>query len=196
MTQTLYVTKRDGLREPLDLDKIHRVIDWAAERLQNVSVSQVELRSHIQFYDGIKTADIHETIIKAAADLISKETPDYQYMAARLAVFHLRKKAYGQFEPPKLYDHVVKMVEEKRYVDPLDQVLNESMGSQEDEPEILLTDLLKTIQAAKTDERIKAIVLDLSSFGSGSIFNTEPAGNISKRSSLDAAQKSSDAGPR
>lgn len=115
MTQTLYVTKRDGQREPLDLDKIHRVIDWAAEGLQNVSVSQVELRSHIQFYDGIKTADIHETIIKAAADLISKETPDYQYMAARLAVFHLRKKAYGQFEPPKLYDHVVKMVEEKRY---------------------------------------------------------------------------------
>lgn len=115
MNQPLHVTKRDGNREPLDLDKIHRVIDWAAEGLQNVSVSQVELRSHIQFYDGIKTEDIHETIIKAAADLISKETPDYQYMAARLAVFHLRKKAYGQFEPPKLYDHVVWMVEHKRY---------------------------------------------------------------------------------
>lgn len=115
MTQPLYVTKRDGQREALDLDKIHRVIDWAAEGLSNVSVSQVELRSHIQFYDGIKTSDIHETIIKAAADLISKETPDYQYMAARLAIFHLRKKAYGQFEPPKLYDHVVKMVETKRY---------------------------------------------------------------------------------
>ena len=115
MTQPLYVTKRDGQRETLDLDKIHRVIDWAAEGLSNVSVSQVELRSHIQFYDGIKTSDIHETIIKAAADLISKETPDYQYMAARLAIFHLRKKAYGQFEPPKLYDHVVKMVESKRY---------------------------------------------------------------------------------
>lgn len=115
MNQPLHVTKRDGNREPLDLDKIHRVIDWAAEGLQNVSVSQVELRSHIQFYDGIKTEDIHETIIKAAADLISKETPDYQYMAARLAVFHLRKKAYGQFEPPKLYDHVVRMVESHRY---------------------------------------------------------------------------------
>lgn len=115
MNQPLHVTKRDGNREPLDLDKIHRVIDWAAEGLQNVSVSQVELRSHIQFYDGIKTEDIHETIIKASADLISKETPDYQYMAARLAVFHLRKKAYGQFEPPKLYDHVVKMVENNRY---------------------------------------------------------------------------------
>ncbi len=115
MTQPLFVTKRDGGREPLDLDKIHRVITWAAEGLQNVSVSQVELRSHIQFYDGIKTEDIHETIIKAAADLISKETPDYQYMAARLAVFHLRKKAYGQYEPPKLYAHVVKMVEDHRY---------------------------------------------------------------------------------
>ncbi|SEA99296.1 class 1a ribonucleoside-diphosphate reductase subunit alpha [Alkalimonas amylolytica] len=112
---TLYVTKRDGGREPLDLDKIHRVITWAAEGLQSVSVSQVELKSHIQFYDGIKTEDIHETIIKAAADLISKNTPDYQYLAARLAVFHLRKKAYGRFEPPALYDHVVRMVESSRY---------------------------------------------------------------------------------
>uniref|UniRef100_UPI0040477A4D class 1a ribonucleoside-diphosphate reductase subunit alpha n=1 Tax=Rheinheimera sp. TaxID=1869214 RepID=UPI0040477A4D len=115
MTQALFVTKRDGRREPLDLDKIHRVITWAAEGLSNVSVSQVELKSHIQFYDGIKSEDIHETIIKAAADLISKDSPDYQYLAARLAVFHLRKKAYGQFEPPHLYDQVVKMVEAKRY---------------------------------------------------------------------------------
>jgi ribonucleoside-diphosphate reductase alpha chain len=115
MTQSLYVSKRDGRREPLDLDKIHRVIDWAAEGLSNVSVSQVELKSHIQFYDGIKTEDIHETIIKSAADLISKDSPDYQYLAARLAVFHLRKKAYGQFEPPALYNHVLKMVDSKRY---------------------------------------------------------------------------------
>ncbi|WNO61103.1 class 1a ribonucleoside-diphosphate reductase subunit alpha [Rheinheimera sp. MMS21-TC3] len=115
MTQSLYVSKRDGRREPLDLDKIHRVIDWAAEGLSNVSVSQVELKSHIQFYDGIKTEDIHETIIKSAADLICKDSPDYQYLAARLAVFHLRKKAYGQFEPPALYSHVVKMVKNNRY---------------------------------------------------------------------------------
>ncbi|EIC84940.1 class 1a ribonucleoside-diphosphate reductase subunit alpha [Serratia sp. M24T3] len=115
MNQSLLVTKRDGRKERIDLDKIHRVIDWAAEGLQNVSVSQVELRSHIQFYDGIKTADIHETIIKAAADLISKDAPDYQYLAARLAIFHLRKKAYGQFEPPALFDHVSKMVEMGKY---------------------------------------------------------------------------------
>ncbi|UVK77659.1 MAG: ribonucleoside-diphosphate reductase 1 subunit alpha [Sodalis sp. Fse] len=115
MNQSLLVTKRDGRKETINLDKIHRVINWAAECLENISVSQVELRSHIQFYDGIKTADIHETIIKAAADLISREAPDYQYLAARLAVFHLRKKAYGQFEPPKLYDHVSRLVEIGKY---------------------------------------------------------------------------------
>lgn len=71
MNQSLLVTKRDGTTERINLDKIHRVLDWAAEGLNNVSISRVELRSHIQFYDGIKTADIHETIIKAAADLIS-----------------------------------------------------------------------------------------------------------------------------
>ena len=97
MNQSLLVTKRDGSTERINLDKIHRVLDWAAEGLNNVSISQVELRSHIQFYDGIKTSDIHETIIKAAADLISREAPDYQYLAARLAIFHLRKKAYGEF---------------------------------------------------------------------------------------------------
>ncbi len=115
MTNNLFVTKRDGQKEHIDLEKIHRVIDWAAAGLDDVSVSQVELKSHIQFYDGIKTEDIHETIIKAAADLISEETPDYQYLAARLSIFHLRKKAFGQFEPPKLYEHVVNMVEEGKY---------------------------------------------------------------------------------
>ena len=115
MNNNLFVTKRNGEKEPIDLEKIHRVITWAAEGLDDVSVSQVELKSHIQFYDGIKTEDIHETIIKAAADLISEQSPDYQFLAARLAIFHLRKKAYGQFEPPKLYDHVVSMVETSKY---------------------------------------------------------------------------------
>ncbi|WP_417348728.1 class 1a ribonucleoside-diphosphate reductase subunit alpha [Ferrimonas sp.] len=115
MTKSLLITKRSGKQEPLDLDKIHRVIYWAAQDLNNVSVSQVELASHIHFFDGMTTEAIHETIIKAAADLISEETPDYQYLAARLAVFHLRKKAYGHFEPPHLYDHVTKMVETGKY---------------------------------------------------------------------------------
>ncbi len=115
MNKNILVTKRDGGKEQLDLEKIHKVITWAAEGLNNVSVSEVELKSHIQFYDGIKTTDIHETLIKSAADLISEQTPDYQYLAARLAIFHLRKKAFGEFEPPRLFEHVVKLVEMKKY---------------------------------------------------------------------------------
>ena len=115
MNNNLYVTKRNGEKEAIELDKIHKVITWAAEGLNNVSVSQVELKAQIQFYDGIKTGEIHETLIKSAADLISTDAPDYQYLAARLAIFHLRKKAYGQFEPPKLFDHVKKMVEQGKY---------------------------------------------------------------------------------
>ena len=115
MNSTMTVTKRCGDRENIDLEKIHRVITWAAKGLKNVSVSEVELRSHLQFFDGIPTEAIHETIIKAAADLISPESPDYQFLAARLAVFHLRKKAFGQFEPPALYTHVTKLVELGKY---------------------------------------------------------------------------------
>ncbi|AAM67739.1 class 1a ribonucleoside-diphosphate reductase subunit alpha [Buchnera aphidicola] len=115
MKNSLFVTKRNGKKEKINLDKIHKVLNWAAKGLENISVSQVELRSRIQFYNNISTVNIHETIIKAAADLISENTPDYQYMAARLAIFHLRKKAYGQFEPPNLYYHVKKMVQLGKY---------------------------------------------------------------------------------
>ena len=115
MQQDLMVTKRDGRKEPIDLEKIHKVLMWAATGLDTVSVSQVELSSHLQFFEGISTTDIHETLIKSAADLISEEAPDYQYLAARLSVFHLRKKAFGSFEPPHLRDHVQKMVDQKRY---------------------------------------------------------------------------------
>ncbi len=115
MNTQLRVSKRDGRQESLDLDKIHKVITWAAEGLDKVSVSEVELKAHLQFYDGIPTSEIHETLIKAAADLISEQAPDYQYLAARLNIFHLRKKAYGRFEPPALFDQVASMVESGRY---------------------------------------------------------------------------------
>ncbi|QCI17011.1 ribonucleoside-diphosphate reductase subunit alpha [Buchnera aphidicola (Aphis helianthi)] len=115
MKNSLFVTKRNGTQEKINLDKIHKVLNWAAKGLEDISVSQVELRSRIQFYNNITTINIHETIIKAAADLISQDTPDYQYLAARLAIFHLRKKAYGQFEPPVLYNHVKKLVNLGKY---------------------------------------------------------------------------------
>ena len=107
--QEILVTKRNGSKEAIDLEKIHRVVHWASQDLDNISVSQVEINAQLAFFDGIKTSDIHETMIKSAADLISMESPDYQYLAARLAIFHLRKKAYKSFTPPSLIEHVEKL---------------------------------------------------------------------------------------
>lgn len=109
------VVKRNGAKEAVDLDKIHRVVTWAANGLKNVSVSEVEIRASIQFGEGIETSDIHETLIKSAADLISEDAPDYQYLAARLAIFHLRKKAFGQYEPPAFYDHIRSVTDKGKY---------------------------------------------------------------------------------
>lgn len=106
MPEYIKVIKRNGKKEPIDMEKIHKVVTWAAKGLDDVSISQVEINAKLAFFDGIKTADIHETIIKSAADLISKEYPDYQYLAARLAVFHLRKKAFKRFEPPTLLEQI------------------------------------------------------------------------------------------
>ena len=109
--QEILVTKRNGSKESIDLEKIHRVVHWASQDLENISVSQVEINAQLAFFDGIKTADIHETIIKSAADLISTDVPDYQYLAARLAIFHLRKKAFKTFTPPPLIEHVKKLTD-------------------------------------------------------------------------------------
>ncbi|SMN14973.1 Ribonucleotide reductase of class Ia (aerobic), alpha subunit [uncultured Candidatus Thioglobus sp.] len=111
MNQNIKVTKRNGQQEPIDMEKIHRVVHWASQDLKGVSVSQVEINAQLAFFDGIKTEDIHETIIKSAADLISTDSPDYQYLAARLAIFHLRKKAFKSFTPPALFEHVAKFTD-------------------------------------------------------------------------------------
>jgi len=113
-SEMIKVTKRDGRLESLDVEKIHRVVAWAAEGL-DVSPSEVELKAQIQLYNGIRTEDIHATLIKSAADLISLENPDYQYMAARLAVFNIRKIAYGEYTPPRLYTHIHSMIEKGIY---------------------------------------------------------------------------------
>ncbi len=115
MTEDIKVTKRNGKQESIDMEKIHRVVHWASQDLEGVSVSQVEISAQLTFFDGIKTEDIHETIIKSAADLISTEAPDYQYLAARLAIFHLRKKAFKQFTPPSLFNQITKYTERGIY---------------------------------------------------------------------------------
>jgi len=104
------VIKRDGRKELLDIEKLHQVIFWATEGVKNVSVSELELRSQIQFYDNIKTTDIQETMIKAAADLISEDNPNYQYVAGRLVNYHIRKQVYGDYQPWHIYDLIKKNV--------------------------------------------------------------------------------------
>lgn len=111
----IQVTKRNGKKEPLDLDKFHKVAHFACENLAGVSVSDLEMKTHIQFYNNIKTTDIQETLIKAAADLISEEAPNYQYVAGRLINYGLRKEVYGQFNPPKLFDHIRRNVSNEFY---------------------------------------------------------------------------------
>ena len=110
MNQIL-VTKRSGIKEPLDIEKLHKVVFWAAEGITGVSASEVEIKSHIQFYNGIKTEDIQETLIKSAADLISEETPNYQYVAGRLLTYHIHKQVYGDYRPWPLYDIVKRNVD-------------------------------------------------------------------------------------
>jgi ribonucleoside-diphosphate reductase alpha chain len=106
----IQVKKRNGHNEPLDIEKLHKVVFWATERITGVSASEVEIKSQIQFYNGITTSDIQETLIKSAADLIDDDTPNYQYVAGRLITYHLRKMVYGQFQPWALIDVIKKNV--------------------------------------------------------------------------------------
>lgn len=100
------ITKRNGSLEPFDLDKVHRVLEWATEGITAVSISEIELKANIQLFDKIPAYDIHELLIKSAAELICESTPNYQYVAARLINYKLRKEVYGQYEPWNLYDIV------------------------------------------------------------------------------------------
>ena len=105
------VTKRNGQKEDLDINKLHKVVMYSVEHLTGVSASQVEINSQIQFYEGIASTDIQETLIKSAADLITEESPNYQYVAGRLINYHLRKMVYDSFEPPCLCDIVQKNID-------------------------------------------------------------------------------------
>ena len=113
----IQVVKRDGVKEELDLDKMHKVVFFACDGIAGVSPSEVEIKSHIQFYDGITSTEIQETLIKSASDLISEETPNYQWVAGNLVNYHLRKMVYGQFEPCHILD-LVKQNVERGFYDP------------------------------------------------------------------------------
>jgi ribonucleoside-diphosphate reductase alpha chain len=109
------VTKRDGSIVPIDLDKIHNMLEWACEGLKKVSVSDIEMNAKLQFNNKIKTSDIHSILIKSAVDLISERTPDYEYVASKLLLVDLRKKVYGQFEPISFTQSFYKNIEDGKY---------------------------------------------------------------------------------
>jgi ribonucleoside-diphosphate reductase alpha chain len=111
MVKIIKVTKRDGRTEPFDLDKVHKVLEWATDGISGVSISEIELKANIQLYDGIHAYDIHELLIKSAAELISDNTPNYQFVAARLINYKLRKDVYGQYEPWLLSHLIEKNIE-------------------------------------------------------------------------------------
>ena len=117
MTNGINVKKRNGRgQEPLLLEKMHRMVDEACKDLAGVSASQVEMQSGIQFYDGITTAEIQEILIRSASDLVDLDHPNYQFVAARLLLFSIRKQLYGRrHEFPKLKDHVSSCVERGVY---------------------------------------------------------------------------------
>ena len=115
--EILNVQKRNGRgNEPLNIEKIHEMVEYACEDITNVSSSQVEMKSGLQFYDGITTDDIQQILVKSAADLIDLNYPNYTYVASRLLLYSLRKQVIGKlWDHPHFYDHVKKVVDLELY---------------------------------------------------------------------------------
>ena len=111
MSNGIKVVKRSGQIEPIDLEKMHKMVDAACEGLAGVSASQVEIQSGIQFYDGVTTGEIQEILIRSASDLIDLDHPNYQFVAARLLLFSVRKSVYGKMRDlPDLLSHIKECV--------------------------------------------------------------------------------------
>ena len=137
----IHIRKRDNRLVPLNIDKIHFVVEEACEGLANVSASQIEMNANIQFYDGMSTNEIQEILIKSANDLISLEIPNYQFAAARLLLYPIYKEAFGHFKPITLQEMIDTNIKRKVY-DPailekysLDEIkiLNKYIKHQRDE---------------------------------------------------------------
>ena len=111
--EEISVNKRNGRgKESLQIDKIHAMVGFATDGITGVSASHVEMNSGIQLFDGISTADIQQILIKSANDLITLENPNYQYVAARLLLFSLRKQLFHRlWDHPKLIDHIKKLID-------------------------------------------------------------------------------------
>ena len=111
----ILIEKRDGRKEPLDVNKMHFVVEQACEGLTGVSASQIEMNSHIQFTSGMTSKDIQEILIRSANDLITLEYPNYQYAAARLLLWNVYKEVFGQFQPKHFVNVIIQNVKRGVY---------------------------------------------------------------------------------
>ena len=117
MSNGTMIVKRDGTREHLNIDKIHKVVEHACEGLAGVSSSQIEMNANIQFYDGMTTSEIQEILVRSANDLISLETPNYQYAAARLLGYGINKQVFGDYHAIPLMN-IIKLNIDRGVYDP------------------------------------------------------------------------------
>ena len=113
--KTIRVKKRNGKLEDWNVEKIHRVIKWAIDGYEGVSVSDVAMHAELNLYDKITTREIHDVLVQSASDLISEEEPNYQWVASRLLSYKLRKDVWGGKEPPRLIDHIKNLVKQGIY---------------------------------------------------------------------------------
>ena len=111
------VIKRSGSKEPLNIEKIHQVLEWACEGLSDVSISDIEINSQLQFYNNIRSEDIHKVLIKSTSDLISLDHPNYQYVASRLLLFHIRKQVWQDIKPTSFYEFIKRRTQTGVYSD-------------------------------------------------------------------------------
>ena len=115
MSNGTMIVKRDGKKEHLNIDKIHKVVMHACEGLAGVSASQIEMNANLQFYDGMSTSEIQEVLVRSANDLISLDTPNYQYAAARLLSYGVNKQVFGQFEACSFKEMIQRNIERGVY---------------------------------------------------------------------------------
>ena len=106
MSNGIYIVKRDGAKEPININKIHKVVEHACEGLAGVSSSQIEMNANLQFYDGMSTEEIQEVLVRSANDLISLDAPNYQFAAARLLTYGLYKQVFGEFNAMPFKDMI------------------------------------------------------------------------------------------
>lgn len=115
MSKNISIKKRNGKMENFDINKIHKVLEWATEGIDNVSISEIEMKSSLEIQEGTSTKQIHDILISTTSKLIDKNYPNYQDVASRLSLFQLRKEVYGQFEPTDLLTIIKKNIKLEKY---------------------------------------------------------------------------------